>query len=616
MALTSQDVRERIQEVVNNTGTYTFSVEKVRSLRVALEAYASADGRRFGATAADLKRLGEKLCDLFEQDSDRDENYAKLLEGLPAKTVLATRLLELLNVLFPVGGQQGRTPVNESGGQSRQQLVLQPGELSEVRRFVASLRDGSGTVTSRVPDIQVADSPPQVSQRNDVNTASWSGLLNAAGVSSTSSADTSEGISFWCPLLQHRRGRYRRGPEALAADCAKQIKVVRAWPRPPHSDTVAKVEELRLVLPELAKVSGPMPDIPLHDDVLRLYVHLLETCVKRQNDEAAEVPLVPSTGRKVSGTDLSFGALEIMAPDQPGLDAVSNARFATATSRKVTDVVTDAHVHECVHVVEQFKVFKSAPKPKPLVPLSVRVVIQQSMAPADCRVADAYSIVKGTDDGAERKRTEVKNIMVEVFEKANDVAFERLKRGTAVDRAKRRSLGMQLSARERQASLQRESSALAELRVLARCLSVGESAVTTLRTSRALPQMAQDLIRMQPHLSMSQALSLAKSMLKETPTPRAKVNITRPTKRRREYDDRTQRVVIQLAGGGSQKGQADARGGGVRFAARLQSRQKQRQKPGSGNKACHWCKSTGHLIADCPAKKQGLPRTKSAKKEE
>ena len=111
MALTSQDVRERIQEVVRDTETNTFSDERVKSIRAALEAYASADSRRFGAPVSDLKKLGEKLCGLFEQDSDREDNYAKLFEGVPAKAVFAARVLALLNILFAPGGQQAGSNV-------------------------------------------------------------------------------------------------------------------------------------------------------------------------------------------------------------------------------------------------------------------------------------------------------------------------------------------------------------------------------------------------------------------------------------------------------------------------------------------------------------------------
>ena len=105
----------------------------------------------------------------------------------------------------------------------------------------------------------------------------------------------------------------------------------------------------------------------------------------------------------------------MVAPARPGLDEVANARFTQSTSRTVSDVVPDAHITECVHVVEQYDVFKRAPAPKPLVPMSVRVIIQQTMAPADSRVVDAYSIIKGTGEMADVKRADVKEIMVEVF---------------------------------------------------------------------------------------------------------------------------------------------------------------------------------------------------------
>ena len=33
---------------------------------------------------------------------------------------------------------------------------------------------------------------------------------------------------------------------------------------------VQRANELRAVMPELARVSGPMPAVPLHDDILRM----------------------------------------------------------------------------------------------------------------------------------------------------------------------------------------------------------------------------------------------------------------------------------------------------------------------------------------------------------
>ena len=614
MSVTSEYVREKIQSALSGQTTTKFSNDQAKEVKKALEAQASTDSRRFGAKAAELRELGAKICGFFADISERDEKERELSEGAPLKKAeLAARLIVLLDSLFPV--QTGAVAANQADGvqpsppSSTTQLVLRPGELARVRGFVESMRAAPIVITDAV----VADNAAGLQgehQTQDVS-SSWSSLLSAAGVDGSGNNRISEGISFWCPLLEHVRGRYSRGPEALAAECEKQIRIVRAWPRPPNSTTVQKANDLRSVLPVLAQASGTMPSIPLHEDVLRLYVHLLEVEAKRQKDTAANVSLA---GEK----QVSFGALEVVAPAQPGLDAVSNARFAEATSRKVADDVSDAHVQQCVHVIEQYKVFRSAPKPKPLVPMSVRVVIQQSMAPADARVADAYSIVKGVDDDAERKRTEVKDIMVDIFEAANTVAFERLKRGSAVDRAKRRTLGMQLSAQERQTSLQRESSALAELRVLARCLSVGKSAVVTLRASRSLPELAQDIIRLQPHLSMSQALTLAKSMMKPVPAPpRPKVQISRPGKRPREYDEGSRRIVIQVANGGNggRSTGGKNKGKGIQVVSALKRRQNKRQDT-NGAKLCHWCRSSGHLIADCPARKQGLPRTKRVKFED
>lgn len=605
MAITSAVARECIVDAVAAPKEDGVSGVVAASLRKVLAAYSEAESpRRFGATAESLRKLGKRICRLFSDEEEDAKAYAELVGGSPTKLLLAGRLVDLIDKVFPPQDTQAQQQQLQG---SQQELRLQPGELAQVRSFVASLREGSAT-SGRIEDLTQTKStqlkPTQPAASASGASKGWASLLQKAGLGrDRGEGRHSEGLSFWCPLLESQRGKYSRGPEALAADCRQQIRLTKGWPAPPDAGTVQKANELRKILPVLAGELGPMPDIPLHEDVLRLYVHLLEVCGQRRREEAAHPP---AGGVK----RVSFGALAGITPTQPGLDAVANARFARATSRQVSDDVSEDHINQCVHVVEQYKVYRSAPKPKPLVPMSVRVVIQQSMAPADARVADAYSIVKGGGSEAETKRSEVKDIMVQVFESANTVAFERLKRGTAVDRAKRRSLGMQLSAQERQSSLQRESSALAELRVLARCLSVGESAVSALRASRSLPELAQDLIRLQPFLSLSQAMTLAKTMMKETSATKSGITVARPQKRAREYEQQ-QRIVIQVAGanGGGQRGrgqngrQSGADGGSAPT------------RPRGGKKRCYWCQSAGHIKADCPAKKQGLPKTKRKKSE-
>ena len=578
--LTSQEVQKRIGALASRRVGEKLSVADSHSLEQALSAYATSTGGRFGASLAQLKKLGVWLCAQLGDESLQQGARAELFSRQLNKSAFVARLLAIVQSLSPRVEQE----------HSSSNLVLQPGELQKVRSFLTSLRSRSSPESS-VDSEEVVDVT--------ASSSGWTSLMQQAGVGTrTQEKQLSDGLSFLCPLLESRRGKYSRGPDALAADCKQQIRAVKAWASPPDVDTVRKVNELRSVLSELAQVAGPVPPMPLHEDVLRLYVHLLDVCARRCSEKAAHPP---ASGEK----HVSFGSLSVVAPVQPGLDSVANARFTQATSRQVADNVSEGHINECVHVIEQHKVFAGAPPPKPLVPLSVRVVIQQTMAPADARVADAYSIVKGVGPQAEKKRAEVKEIMVQIFEQARSVAFERLKRGSAADREKRRKLGIQLAEDARQSSLQRESLALAELRVLARCLPVGVSAVSTLRASRSMPELAADLVRLQPSLSMSQALTLAKNMMKSQPKPAIQVSrATTPAA------SQPQRLVIQMAGGGRQSN------GGWQQRATSDADQPPKKRSRGGKRKCHYCKSAGHVIADCPAKKAGLPRTRFKKNKE
>ena len=620
-SLSSDVVRERIQEALDEKTGKLFPKTKATGLKAALMAYSSAEGGRFGASARMLVQLARKICGFHGSADKKASSLRAVTQGQPGKKELAARLIKEIDNLY-------RSAKTVDTGVD---LMLKPGELSKVRHFLSSLRaesSASGSTKTNAIDMSTDTNTTAAGQgENSVNTTvrgkpvgtnaggirtgtlsgtpsgtrtktTWSAVLSGAGVGSGSSKGVQlRGVSFYCPLLAHRRGKYTRGPEALAADCTEQVRKVRSWPRPPDAPTIAKLDEVRSILPELANAAGVMPALPLYDDVIRVYVHLLETCAHRSNSEA-------KMGAAVRPKRATFGSLQIVAPPQPGLDSVSNARFASATSRKVSDVVSEGHANQCVHVIEQYKVFQEATAPA-LVPMSVRVIIQQTMAPADSRVAEAYSIVKGSGSEADKKRQEVKKMMVRVFETANTVAFERLKRGTAADRDRRRTLGIELSKQERQASLARESTALAELRVLARCLPVGESAVSVLRASRTLPNLAEDLIMMRPYLSMSQALTLAKSMMKKPTRERSGITVTKPQhhQQQRRYDSQ-QRIQIQVVHTGKKRSNAGL-DDGIEVTAAPSN-----HKRAKGRK-CHYCHSTGHLIADCPAKKQGIPRAKA-----
>lgn len=621
--MTSAEVKELLSRVAADNMSKDMAVELVASVRSALQAYGSASNTRtFGATRNVLYNLAKKITGIFADGNVGIAEYANVIKAPVNKSLLAARVLTVLDKVFPVGDGNVPPATRPNGASSVGNLMLQAGEYEKIQQFLASLR-GNGGVTTTVdlssgggqnatlgvpgtgPVVTLAgssrrasfaDRPPVVSASGVATT--WNSLLQSAGVAGSSSEERrSEGLSFWCPLAEKRRMRYSRGPEALAADCQAQIRRVKAWPRPPHPDTVQKANELRVILPLLAQATGVMPALPLHEDVLRLYTFLLESRSRRSREESQGAPATITRGSV-------FGALSPVAPARPGLDAVASARFANTANGLVVEHSSEEHLVQCVHIMEQFAAHKVAPKPKPLMPMSVRVYIQQTMAPSDARVADAYSIVKGVGAIADHRRDEVKTMMVQVFERANEVAFERVKRGTAVDREKRRALGQELSHSERQASLQRESLALAELRVLARCLVVGQSAVLALRSAQALPRLAQDLIRLQPHLTLAQAMSQAKSMFKPPAAASSNKGITiqRPDKRQQSQSPATQRVLIQFDRSGLAKGSTGANVDTSGYGPPA--------KRGKWKRHCYWCQSTKHKIGDCPAKKQGLPKTK------
>ena len=634
--MTSALAKKTINDVVAEGDTPTFSKDKVVALRLALQGYSSTDSvRSFGATVSTLKPLAWSLCKHDQTDDDIAKTvYGQLIAAPVSKRELAARVLRLLNEKFPVA-DSGTT----SEGRPVTSLTLQPGELELVREFLSARRKSGpaqepgdnntegATVTTPVDAASVgaasvgtgsvgprvtfdATGPTVIPTTQTATGMTWSSLLSSAGVSAQKSVNApSAGLTFWCPLMEDRRGSYMRGPEALAADCSRQVRLVKSWPRPPHPDTVRKVDDIRGVLPILAQAGGVMPALPLHEDVLRLYQFLLEQRATRAREEAASRPALTSGAPVGSSSTGTFGSLSAMAPVRPGLDSVASARFANAATGQLSELSSSVHVDQCVHIMEQYTAHKNAPAPKPVIPMSVRVYIQQTMAPADSRVTDAYSIVRGSGPAADARRDEVKDIMVQIFEKANDVAFERVHRGTVVDREKRRCLGQELSKQQRQISLQRESHALAKLRVLARCLVLGQTAVLALRSAQTLPQFAQDLIKLQPHLTVAQAISQAKSMLKAAPTPsREGIRVERVDKKRPAPSPASapQRVVIQIQRQG---------GSGSQSTGRPVEGQPNKRRRNSNRRRCYWCGSKKHILSDCPAKKQGLPKTQKPKKE-
>ena len=128
--------------------------------------------------------------------------------------------------------------------------------------------------------------------------------------------------------------------------------------------------------------------------------------------------------------------------------------------------------------------------------------------------------------------------------------------------------------------------------------------MSVLRASRTLPNLAEDLIMMRPYLSMSQALTLAKSMMKKPTKERSGITITgkRQHQQQQSYGNQ-QRIQIRVVHSGK-KGANASQDGDVEVTAAPAKRPRRQRR-------CHHCHSTGHFIADCPARKQGIPRVKA-----
>ena len=216
-------VREGVDPVFEN--------DTVGELRTALQGYATTDNvRSFGATVPKLRALARALCISVQSDSASAEEAYKDIVAVPVtKRELAARILRLLDSAFSESDQSDR----QSGQQQSRQdvgasptasLVLQPGELELVKSFLESRRKGdraaldvsvsAGASSTTVSPPRVtfdATGPTVIPSQVPASSTTWSSLLSSAGVSSSlHDKAPSSGLTFWCPLLEHRRGSYTR----------------------------------------------------------------------------------------------------------------------------------------------------------------------------------------------------------------------------------------------------------------------------------------------------------------------------------------------------------------------------------------------------------------------
>ena len=187
---------------------------------------------------------------LCESQARETEAYDALVTGAPKKQELARRLLTLFRTFHQPPAPAIASQQNPTGGLSMgppaPRLVLQPGELDKVNEFLSTLRSGvqapTQPLTATAQHRSVVLTTPDASDA--ASPSPWSSFMSSAGVGASSATRrASRGLSFWCPLLEFRRGVYSGGMDALTADCREQVRKVKGWARPPDASTVRTAGE-------------------------------------------------------------------------------------------------------------------------------------------------------------------------------------------------------------------------------------------------------------------------------------------------------------------------------------------------------------------------------------
>lgn len=272
-----------------------------------------------------------------------------------------------------------------------------------------------------------------------------------------------------------------------------------------------------------------------------------------------------------------------------------------------------AHIEDCCHIVATFGRRKAdllgclgIQVKRPIPPTAIQI-ISRRMAPADNVLLQANSLFPGSSAEATAQRKVVSACMDEIFEKANVVASERISRGTALDRQKREQEGKSLSAKERQESMQRESTALARIVVLSRLIGRGAEALRKLQVGMQVPQLAKDLMVMSG-LDLASATATAKSVLKSSVSQQE----FSQAESKRNKAKRAAIVAAARADSSShandqryrQQGQGRGRGHG-RGRGRGRGKRRKRKRKSHGRRKCFRCGSKDHMISDCPQSASG-----------
>jgi hypothetical protein len=182
-----------------------------------------------------------------------------------------------------------------------------------------------------------------------------------------------------------------------------------------------------------------------------------------------------------------------------------------------------------------------------------------------------------------------------IYRLANDVAGERVKRGSASDRCAREALGRQLSAVERADSIAGERRALAEIVVLCRFVGSGIEAVAALREALETQTLADSVAAMAGEgASASLALAAVKAAFAAAQKPSP-------------WDD--SQATPRGGNGGWRSGRGKARGA---RAGKGNRGGDQGSAPPKGY-TCFHCNSAKHRIGDCPVKLAGKPPCNGAK---
>lgn len=423
----------------------------------------------------------------------------------------------------------------------------------------------------------------------------------------------SAGLSWPCPLLAARRGQFLAGNQALLQELRAQALAVKDWRTTKVGNVSmlqARTSELPPILGELAGISAPFPKslgpariAAAYKMAIDDYANALEKRMRNNNEMVVgSLWCVPPPASAAPQRIVAFAPSRRSSVVIPSCLSGPGAQvFSTVTARTVTPTNLPQHIEDCCHLVAAHQAHKTDAlgnfgiKIKRKVPATAIAIIARRMAPPASRLVVADTFFPGTSAEAIKQRAAVDEALDDVFEQSVVVASERIKRGTATQRRDRERLGAALSQRERDESMQRESTALARIVVISRLLDRGSAALGKLSIGVQIPSLAEDIAAM-TGMDITAAAACAKSALV--------AGISQSAFQEQEAS-RKRKTTAAIAASRSQREQGQGRGGrgrgrGRGGRGRGRGRKRRRGRRGRGNRTCHRCGSRDHQVANCP----------------